>query len=395
MQLAREARLARCLLVAVALACIACSSPTGSAPAPSAGSSASVDKPAWQVEWEKTVADAKAEGEVIVWGDAGDDSRRHQKEAFEAAYPGIRVSHFQAPSSTERDSRLLQELEAGVAKADILIGGSAGGNSRLKPAGALREAKSLLILPEVTDPKNWRDSELAWVDEEQQYILQGDGYHTAALVVNKSIDPSEIQSWWDLLDPKWKGKIVMLDPRQSGAGFARGNFFYHTAELGPTYIQRFFSETAVTFSADQRQNLEWVVSGRYPIYISPQTIDVMDAMNLGLGINIIPKLKVNGTTFKDGFQGSQGIAMVPNIDPLPHPNAAKVYLNWFYSKQGMQALEDIRLYASRRIDLDNSKIPAYTLLEPGVEYVNLNSPVVTSTENVNAMRDLVNKALGQ
>ena len=87
--------------------------------------------------------------------------------------------------------------------------------------------------------------------------------------------------------------------------------------------------------------------------------------------------------------------MVPNIEPLPHPNAARVYLNWFYSKQGMQALEDIRLYASRRADLDNSKIPAYTLLEPGVEYINLNSPVVTSTENVNAMRDLVNKALGQ
>jgi ABC-type glycerol-3-phosphate transport system substrate-binding protein len=130
------------VIAAFVLLAVACAPQTGaqpSAPAPSGGSGA--EKPAWQAEWERVLAEARREGEVIVWGDAGEDAREHQKDAFERAYPGIKVTLFQATSSTERDSRLLQELEAGVARVDILIAGSAGAHSRVKPAGGLQDAR--------------------------------------------------------------------------------------------------------------------------------------------------------------------------------------------------------------------------------------------------------------
>ena len=31
---------------------------------------------------------------------------------------------------------------------------------------------------------------------------------------------------------------------------------------------------------------------------------------------------------------------IPNLNPLPHPNAARVYANWMFSKQGQQAMVD-------------------------------------------------------
>jgi ABC-type Fe3+ transport system substrate-binding protein len=380
------------ILAACVTLAVACAPPTG-APAPGQAPDTGGEKPAWQVEWERVLAEARREGEVIVWGDAGDDAREHQKDAFERAYPGIRVTLFQATSSTERDSRLLQELDAGVAKLDIMIAGSAGANARVKPAGGLQDARPMQILPEVFDPQKWLDGKLTWVDEEEKYILMGDAFVTPALAVNKSVNPSEIQSWWDLLDPKWRGKIVMTDPRQSGAGFARGVFFFNTPELGPDFMRRFFSETGIIFSQDERQNLEWAISGRVLATISPNPFEIVESQKLGLEFGLIPTLRVNATKVADSYSGSQGIAMVPNVDPLPHPNAAKVYYNWFYSQQGMQALQDIRSRTSRRLDVDKSKLPEFIVPKPGVEYLNLNNPQATATETVQAMRDVVNSAL--
>jgi hypothetical protein len=49
-------------------------------------------------------------------------------------------SMFQPPSGSERDSRFSQEYQAGLAKPDVMITGSAGANARLKPAGMLQDA---------------------------------------------------------------------------------------------------------------------------------------------------------------------------------------------------------------------------------------------------------------
>ncbi len=379
------------IIAACVVLAVACAPQTGAQPPAPAQSGA--EKPAWQAEWDRVLAEARREGEVIVWGDAGEDAREHQKDAFERAYPGIKVTLFQATSSTERDSRLLQELEASVAKVDIMIGGSAGANARVKPAGGLQDARPMQLLPEVFDPTKWMDGKLTWVDEEEQYILMGDAFVTPALAVNKSVNPSEIQTWWDLLDPKWRGKIVMMDPRQSGGGFARGVFFYNTPELGSDFMRRFFSESGVVFSQDERQNLEWVISGRVLMTISPNPFEIIESQKLGLEFGLVPNLKVNATKTADSYSGSQGIAMVPNVDPLPHPNAAKVYYNWFYSQQGMQALQDIRSRTSRRLDVDKSKLPEFIVPKPGVEYLNLNGSKVTAAEAVQAMRDVVNASL--
>src|SRR5262245_45372040 len=90
-------------LVGVVLLALACAAPTGGpttgpgsaqAPASAPGRPASA-APVWQLEWHRTLEEARKEGEVIIWtGQPGDDARSHIKDAFEKAYPGIRVTLF-------------------------------------------------------------------------------------------------------------------------------------------------------------------------------------------------------------------------------------------------------------------------------------------------------------
>lgn len=365
--------------------------PTG-APPSNAGATAAPDAapPAWQAEWDRVVAEAKREGELIIWGNGGDDARRFEKEAFERAYPGIRVTHYGPASNSERDSRYLQEFQSGVAKLDVFVGGSAGVNSRIKPINGIQEIRPFLILPEITDPNTWQDHQLIWVDDEEKYMLQAAASPSTAVVLNKSVDANEVQSWWDLLKPQFKGKIVMLDPRQSGGGFSRALFFYYTPELGPAFTQRFYSETGVTFSADERQNLEWVTSGRMLVNINPSTFEVIEAEKLGIEFKVVSILKVSDTRMSDTATGSPGIAFVPNIE-LPHPNAAKVYLNWFYSKTGQSAMQEIRQAASLRADVPKDNIHPYLVTRPGVTYMVASK--YTEANVVQEMRDDVNRWL--
>jgi iron(III) transport system substrate-binding protein len=338
-------------------------------------------------EWNKVVEAAKAEGEVIVWTQVGEDRRRFYKDAFERAYPGIRVNLFQAPQSAERDARFLQEWRAGVAKVDVMISGSAGVNARIKPEGGLQPLRPLLR-PEILDPAVWRLG-ILWVDKEQQYMLMSDTSVYPPVTVNHTIAESELQSWEDLLNPRYKGRIVQTDPRSSGPGFAAGLFMYYHPDLGPEFVRELYNK-GVIFSPDERQNAEWIDSGRMLIGISARPQEVEALRKIGGTLRIVPVLKIKGRP-EAFFQGSDGILFVPNLDPLPHPNAARVYVNWFYSREGQQAMADILQLPSNRVDVDLSNVPQYTIPQHGVEYTNMNEERFTSTESVQQMRDYVNR----
>ncbi len=50
------------------------------------------------------------------------------------------------------------------------------------------------------------------------------------------IDPREYKSYWDLFNPKLKGKILSSDIRRvRGAGIP-WQFLYYSPELGPKYL---------------------------------------------------------------------------------------------------------------------------------------------------------------
>jgi ABC-type Fe3+ transport system substrate-binding protein len=358
--------------------------------APDGSTAAAAVKPVSQENWDDVLAAAKKEGHVIVWGAAGPAAKVVEKDAFEKAYPGIQVDLFQANTTSERDTRYVQEFKAGVAKVDVLIGGTGGVKATIMPVNGLQDENPYLR-PETLDPKVWLGNAPLWVDADKKYMLMSDAAVQVSALLGSSVNESEVQSWSDLTNPKWKGKIVMTDPRESGAGFGAALFFWGTDALGANFTKDFYPN--VVFSSDERQNVEWVDSGKMLINVSAQPVQVDGLLKVGSKAKPVHALKV-GDKYQWFSSGSNGILMLPNIK-LPNPNATKVYLNWFYSKDGQQAMVLNQKVPSRRLDVDLGSMSEYSRPRSDVEYININDDRFSAPDVTKAMRDDVAKWAGK
>jgi hypothetical protein len=146
--------------------------------------------------------------------------------------------------------------------------------------------KPVLLLPEVVDASKWLNGEHYYADSEKQFVFMyegsvaGNGLHYNTGLV----DLKEFKSYWDLLNPKWKGKILLFE--RPGVGSPSLIRFYHDAQLGPDFIKRLFSEMDVTVSQDRRQSSDWLASGKFPICIDCGDTD--RAKQQGLPVDEFP-----------------------------------------------------------------------------------------------------------
>jgi ABC-type Fe3+ transport system substrate-binding protein len=56
------------------------------------------------------------------------------------------------------------------------------------------------------------------------------------------------------------------------------------------------------------------------------------------------------------------------VNRAPHPNAAKVYLNWLLSRDGQLDWSRATGVGSRRTDIPTDHLPDYVVPRPGVKY---------------------------
>jgi iron(III) transport system substrate-binding protein len=335
-------------------------------------------------DWSKVVAAAEKEGKVIVWGQAGEDRRKFWKDAFERQHPRIAVRLFQAPSSSQRDSRYVQERRAGVFSGDLFVAGAASATARLLSEGLIRPIKPLLR-PETLDPRKWLTGDVPWMDNKKERILVSDAVAYPVATVHRLVN---LTSFEELLDPKYDGKILMPNPLKSGSGFAFAVFMYHEPNLGVEYMKKFFARKRIVYDQDDRQNAEWVDSGRALIGIDIRPVETEALQAVGGTLKILDDLTAKGERI-GLIIGSDGVAFVPNIDPLPNPNAARVYLDWFYSKAGQQALVDTIKIGSNQAEVDQSKVSRWAKPRPGVRYLNLMIENYNTNEAVQQMRQII------
>ena len=84
--------------------------------------------------------------------------------------------------------------------------------------------------------------------------------HLLLHVTQKNL-PEEIRSWKDLLQPRWKGKILIgRDPRVSGYGQSTFNFFYIHKDLGSEFICNLVRQD-LKMLRDDRQAARWLGQG--------------------------------------------------------------------------------------------------------------------------------------
>jgi len=334
----------------------ATSASTGSSTAPSA------PKPA---AWDQVVEGATREGVVTVYAtDAV--NRPALVDAFQRAYPRIRVEATFA-NGTQQAQRIIAERQADKYLVDVIVAGTSTAFNLLKPAGVLAPIPPALVLPEVTDPSAWLGNHLQWADGAEPYtVLMFQGSVQSAVAYNTQlVDPSQFKSYWDLLDPKWKGKMVATDIRRLGPGAVPVRWMYLHKELGPDFLDRFFSEQDVTLSFDQRQMIDWLAQGRFPIGIFLFYTEVGQAADSGLPVGLVPHEQ-----FKEGAVLGPGGGAISLLDRAPHPDAAKLYINWLLSREGQTEWQKATRENSLRVDIPKEGLYEASTPRPGLQYEN-------------------------
>lgn len=314
-------------------------------------------KEPWEVEWDRIAAEAKKERKIILYMSGGASSTRDPiMEAMKNRF-GLAVEAIVGRGG-EISARILTERRAGIFNNDVYLGGGTTIVTELKPAGVLDNLEPILLLPEVKEGRYWRTGYVPWLDKDRKAIAFSAGVLEALTINSALVKREEMVSYLDLLNPKWKGKIVMNDPTTTGRGLA---WFAGAADIMTLdYLKRLaLQEPLIT--RDQRQQADWVARGKYPLGIGVQQDIVEQYVGAGAPLELV--------SFKEGGYISGGSGHVALINKAPHPNAARLFINWLLGKEAQTLFSRIEMRFSQRLDVSTDHLPAMTIPEPNKYYL--------------------------
>ena len=314
-----------------------------------------------EAEWQRTVKTAEQEGEVAYYtvGEVGFLSE------FGKKFPRIHVKLTQGRGN-DLLVRIMTERRAGKYLVDVARIGNTS-PVELYRAKMLQPIATAFILPEVKDESKWWSGKHQYVDRENRYIFVAIGSVSVNMVArnNELVSASELNSFWDLLDGKWRGKIVVIDPRSSGYGRSGARAVYYHPRLGGEYLRRLFSEQIVMISRDYRQAIDWVAQRRFSILLFGNGDDVLQAKMQGLPIDVI-----DTGSWKEGGVLEPGAFTLTWLERSPHPNASKVFINWLLSRDGQMAVQrDGGVSDSLRVDIPKNDLRAVARRKEGATYI--------------------------
>ena len=268
---------------------------------------ASAQSPA---DWDKIVAAAKTEGTVNFYtGLPGNPTTKKISDAFEKKY-GIRMQVLEL-RATELRERIRAERVGNNATADVMH------TSANQTRQIWMEDKTVDSIGPLPNNNRMRKDLLeSWVDRDfniPTFLLN------YSILVNSNLVTEPIKSWNDILDPKYKGKILADDFRAIGGG---SSYFSVTYEkFGRAFHEKLATQN-VAFTRDMREAERRVARGEFAIYL-PWLLNYLPALK-GLPVKaVIP---------------DEGVVYLPYASSIltkaPHPNAARVLIDFMLSDEG-------------------------------------------------------------
>ena len=183
-------------------------------------------KPSWQLEWEKTVDGAKKEGKLSLYLYQGDGELAAVADAFHKKYPEIAVTTVTGRGN-QLGPRIMAERRAEKYLTDVYISGPTTPYTVFYRAKVLEPIRPQMILPEVSDESKWWQGKHHYIDPDGKYIFVFVGNASGGYVAynSKLVDAAKFSSYWEFLDPRWKGKILSMDPSEPAAKGSESAFF--------------------------------------------------------------------------------------------------------------------------------------------------------------------------
>lgn len=279
------------------------------------------------------VAAAQKEGEVTLYTThIVDQIVRPLIRAFQGYVPGVQVKYVRA-DGLALVVRLTNEARAGRVQSDVWC--MVDGVQALLQGGfaAQFEVPSTQGLPP------------GLADRDKRWIATNTGVRSAAF--NTNIVPKEHapKSYEDLLDPRWKGKIVWNPKSMTGAwGFISTVIHGMGDEKGMAYLRALAKQEIVPLPIAIRAVLDRVIAGEYAIGLEMNNTHAAISAAQGAPVKWVPLNPVSETLQVAGI--TKGAA---------HPNAARLFIDFMASKAGQTVFRD-NDYLPMRPDIP-AKIP--------------------------------------
>src|SRR2546423_10641858 len=261
---------------------------------------------------------AKQEGQIIYYTSTDLPVAEKLAKAFEAKYPGIAV-RVERTGAERVFQRIGQEYSSNIHAVDVVNSSDAAHFIVWKRDGILApyvpEEVAKFYPAEHKDPDGQFASFRVWLS-----II---AYNTNLV---KAEDAPK--SFSDLLDPKWKGKIVKAHPGYSGTIMTAP--YQMQRDLGWGYFEKLAKQNVmqVQSSADPPKKL---ALGERAVMADGNEYNIFQIMEKGGPVE--PVYAVEGSPL---IIGPNGI-----FKSSPNPNAAKLFQSFCFSREAQQLIIDI------------------------------------------------------
>jgi iron(III) transport system substrate-binding protein len=336
----------------------------------------------WHLEWQQTLAAAQKERELKVDLSAGSFAQyRPVIDQFGKKF-GIRT----VISRGDVD-RLLAERSAGRFDVDIGFYARSQAVTRFIPARAFDPMAKLFFLPDLVDTTLWWGRRHVYADPEGKYLFTyAAGADSTPLEVQfntERIAPEKmasLDSVWDIVDTRrFKGQIVSYHPEE-------GSFLVELAhpDIGEKWLRAFFSQDlGVVFHTDARPIVDGLAKGKFTLAVQIAGIARQLDRLAAEGARVMRWGEVRTRPVKEALilrnpAASHNFGL---MNRAPNPNAAKLFVNWFLSKEGQTARHALSASAtdqSLREDVTEFKmVPEGRRRKPGAKYIAPDDPIFT------------------
>jgi iron(III) transport system substrate-binding protein len=259
---------------------------------------------------------AKKEGKVVWYTSLVLPSAEKVAKLFEAAYPGIKVEVHRT-GSQRIIQRVMQELSANIKIADVLHTSDAGHFVLLKEKKLLAQ-----YTPAGIDkfPAGFKDKDGYYFG--LRATVNSIAYNTKLVAASEAP-----KTWKDLLDPKWKGKMVTAHPGYSGV------ISTHVLALVHLYGWDYFKQLA-----QQRVMLTQSAADPSGVVASGERIVAVNG-----GDYSAYQLKKKGNPIEMVYP-KEGVPLVVSPTAItvfaPHPTAARLFTDFTFTREIQQVMAD-------------------------------------------------------
>lgn len=271
-----------------------------------------------EAAWSKVVEAAKKEATLTIYsyswvGDAG----ILLSKAFKNRY-GIELDIITGRGS-EFVERLKTEKRMGHMTGDIIEGG---------PTHLILTKEANILAPSINLPALgekgiWTLEPLS--QDKDGYILSFMPLVGAPYINTKLVKAGEEpKSWPDILQPAWKGQIMVQDPAISSGAYRLWGY----VQLG-VLTEDFFRQLTkqdIRFTTGLQQEAQLLAQGQRSLSLYMIDSDAASLIKEGAPIKAV--------SMKEGVVAYPMV--IGQVENSPHPNAARIFLNWLFTQEGQK-----------------------------------------------------------